>query len=241
MLNPPPLLPAARRPRLPRARIAALVMLAAGMASPALSQSEEIYRAQTGRWLIAATNGQPGCVVTLDAGRAIGGRVIRGAESCARTVPIIASAAAWDMGEGVVLRDATRKTLATFSEDETAILTDSRQKLLMVPAVPGVDRLPHADAVFGRWEMRRPGGPPLCTVTFAERPTQAGADTRPLTLAPGCDSAVSRLKLASWRIEGPHLMLYGPDGDSLGFALTAEGFAKRKAEGGRPLLMQRAR
>ena len=223
------------------AGFAIAVALSSGMASPVHAQADDLYRAQTGRWLIAAPNGQPGCIVTLDSDRTIGGRVIRGVESCAQSLPLIASAAAWDLGEGVVLRDATRKTVATFNEDDTAILTDRRQNLLMVPAVRGVDRLPHAEAVFGRWEIRRPGGAPMCLVTFTERTSQPGQDTRALTLASGCDGAIARLKLASWRIEGPHLVLYGPDGESLGFALTAEGFAKRKAEGGRPLLMQRAR
>lgn len=217
------------------------VALSIGIANPVRAQPDGIFRAQTGRWLIAAPNGMPGCIVTLDAGRTIGGRVIRGVESCAQSLPLIANAAAWDLGEGVVLRDATRKTIATFVEDDTAILADRRQNLLMVPAVRGVDRLPHVEAVFGHWVLRRPGGAPMCRVTFTERTSQPGTDTRALTRASDCDSSIARLKLASWRIEGPYLMLYGSDGESLGFAYTAEGFAKRKAEGGRPLLMQRAR
>jgi hypothetical protein len=218
-------------------------IMLAGLAGapPALAQSEDIYRAQAGRWLIAARNGQPGCFVTLGLARAIGGRSLELGTDCAQRVPAIANAAAWDIGEGVVLRDPTRRTVATFSEDETAIWTERKHDLLMVPAMQGVDRLPHARAVFGAWIMRRPGGPTLCEVTFLDRAPAGGQESFALTLKPGCDSAVTRLKLASWRIEGPALLLYGQDGESLGFELTASGYAKRKSEGGRPLLMERAR
>jgi hypothetical protein len=95
--------------------------------------------------------------------------------------------------------------------------------------------------VFGAWILRRPAGPALCEVTFLDRVPPGSRESFALTLKPGCDGAVTRLKLATWRIEGPALMLYGQDGESLGFELTASGYAKRKSEGGRPLLMERAR
>jgi hypothetical protein len=218
-----------------------LIALGVSGAPPAVAQSEEIYRAQAGRWLIAARTGEPGCVVTLGLARAIGGRAIEMGQDCAKRLPVIANAAAWAIADGVILRDATRRTIARFSEDETAIWTERNQDLLMVPLTQGVDRLPVARAVFGAWTMRRPGGPAICEVTFLDRAPPGGQESFALTLRPGCDAAVTRLKFASWRIEGPNLMLYGNDGESLGFELTASGFAKRKAEGGRPLLMEKAR
>jgi hypothetical protein len=104
----------------------------------------------------------------------------------------------------------------------------------MVRALPGVDRMPLAATVFGTHDMVRPGGPTICTLALLKT-LPDGVEGYALTLMPGCDKAVAGLKLASWRIEGPYLMLYGPDGQSLQFVPTPRGFAKSEIEGGKPL------
>ncbi|HEX8417678.1 MAG TPA: AprI/Inh family metalloprotease inhibitor, partial [Methylobacterium sp.] len=107
---------------------------------------------------------------------------------------------------------------------------------LLVRAKAGVDRAPHAPAIFGTWTMRRPDGPALCTVVFRDRPPPGAEESFALTLDPACDPAVRRLRLASWRIEDFRLMLYGEAG-SLRFEPAPGGFDK--AEGGRPLRLVR--
>ncbi len=223
------------------ATLLAVAGLSLAAARPAFAQSTEILRAQTGRWLVAAQDGKPGCVLTLEMATTIGGRAVTVAPGCEGRMPSIADAAAWDLSDGLILRDPTRKVVARFSEDETAIWRDAERDFVMVKARAGVDRLPHAPAIFGAWTMRRPDGPVLCEVSFFDRPPPGGQESFALTLRPGCDAAVTRLKLASWRIEAPYLMLYGTDGESLGFELTANGFTKRPQAGGRPLLLQKKR
>jgi hypothetical protein len=221
-----------------------LLLIAVGLmqASQVVAQSDDILSAQAGRWLVAPTDGRPGCIVTLEMTNAIGGRTASAAANCAESLPPFANLAAWVLGaSGLALIDPTRRPLARFTEDETALLHDKERNLMLVRPVSGVDRLPHASAIFGDWTMRRPGGPALCSVSFAQRPPAGGQESNALTLKPGCDPAVARLKLASWRVEGPNLMLYGNDGSSLGFVLTATGFTKRPEEGGRPLVIERAR
>ncbi len=216
-----------------------LALALAMTAGQAAAQSRDVLAAQAGRWLIAPASGEPGCVVTLEMAHAIGGRAVKAAPECASRLPAIANAAAWSMADAVLLLDATRRTVARFTEDETAILEDRERGLLMVRPRAGVDRLPHASAIIGSWTLRRPGGLPICEAAFESAAAPGAEGARRLVLRTGCDQALARLRLASWRVEGQTLFLYGDDGSSLGFVLTPAGFAKRAEEGGRPLVMER--
>lgn len=206
--------------------------------------SPDIVKAQLGEWLVVPDDGTTGCRVRLEPGRVPGGGMAaRPAPDCSTKLPILAPVASWSMEGGVTLRDAARRTILSFGEDETTLLktgADRTPQYLMVQAKPGVERVPVASALAGRWEMRRPGGPALCHVVFRDRP--AGADTtdNALTVEPGCDTAVARLKLSSWRVEDFTLMLYGAKEASLAFEPTATGFDKAAREGGKPLSLVRA-
>lgn len=217
------------------------ILLGTGL--PAIAQSPDIVRAQAGDWLVAADDGRPGCRIGLKTAKTVGGMVATPAADCASRVPKLAGVVVWHMSGGVILSDAMRRPVLTFGEDETAILKTREggpPTYYMFRPKPGIDRVPHASAVFGTWQMRRPKGPAICTVTFHERPPKGGEESYALTVDPTCDGAIRRLKLGSWRIEDLTLQLYGEE-DGLSFEQTADGYAKTVERGSRPLELVRAR
>lgn len=210
-------------------------------AIPASAQSPDIVKAQAGEWLVAADDGRPGCRIRLKTDKTIGGMVAIPAADCAARIPILANVAAWHMSGGVTLSDATRKPVLVFTEDETAILKTREggpPAYYMVQPKPGIDRLPHASAIFGTWQMRRPNGPPLCTVSFQDKSPKGGEESYALVLDSNCDPAIRKLKLGSWRIEDVSLMLYGEE-DGLQFRQTATGYEKVIQGRDRPLQLVR--
>jgi hypothetical protein len=225
---------------------AAVSLLILALAAPVQAQGIDpsILRSLAGTWLVAPANGEPGCRITLGTDTSIGGYSLTTAPDCARRVPAIADAAAWHPVEGISLIGPTRQTLLKFRENEDASYSamEPEPGFVLVRAPDGIDRVPSARDAFGDWVMRRPGGEILCRVHLSDRPPPGGQESYAVRVtSQGCQAAVTRLRLASWRIEAPKLVLYGLDGNSLSFLLTAGGFAKDPAEGGRPLVLERAR
>lgn len=219
----------------------AAAVVAASFSALAQSLSPDIVKDQSGEWLVASDDGRPGCRVTLRPQKTVGGYVATPAADCATKVPRVAGVAAWNYNDGVVLSDAARKPIMIFGEDETTILktrTGGPPAWYLTRAKQGVDRIPHASAIFGAWTMRRPNGPPICTVTFSDKPPKGGEESYALTLDPTCDPAIRKLKLGSWRIEDVSLMLYGEE-DGLQFDAASFGFEKRREGGARPLHLVR--
>ncbi|NYJ09896.1 hypothetical protein GGI64_000915 [Rhizobium leguminosarum] len=201
----------------------------------------DILKAQAGTYLVAPENGRAGCRMTLGTDMAIGGYSVSGQEACAKPVPSLADAAAWnfDGNGGLILIDPTRKVLARFVENEGSPMKTEDGKLFLLPAAPdGVDHLPTFDNLAGTWTMQRPDGERLCGVTLDGN---VGADgNAPLSLSGDCAANVAKLKLAVWHIEGFALTLMGGDGSSLGFDMRSDGnFDKSKQEGGKPLSLVR--
>lgn len=234
-------------PRIPvRAAIGAIALVLAAVPSAGQEVSPDIVRAQTGEWLVVPDDGRPGCRIRLEAGRTIGGMVAVPAADCGSRLPKIAEVASWHFAQpGISLNDATRRRVMLFVEDETTLLKtpgDEVPNHMMVQARPGIDRAPFAPAIVGTWTMQRPDGPAICTVTFRTTPPPGGQESFALALDPACDPAVRKLKLASWRIEGFALMLYGTGDESLRFEPAPGGaFVKAYGEGGRPLRLVRSR
>ena len=224
---------------------AAIALLLLSFTVPAGAQgiNPAILRALAGTWLVAPADGTPGCRVTLQTTPAIGGYRLSPSPACAQRVPAIADAVAWNPVDGISLSDPTRRILLRFRENEDASYstTEPAPGYVLVRAPEAIDRVPHARDAFGDWVLRRPGGEVVCRIHLSDRPPPGGQESYAVRVIPqGCQSAVTRLRLASWRIEAPKLVLYGVDGNSLSFLLTPSGFAKDPAESGRPLLMERA-
>ena len=230
-----------------RSRLALVATFGAALVgAPASAQSPDIIRGQTGEWLIVGDDGKPGCRIRLDAAKTIGGMTAVPAKDCGSRIARLADVTSWHFAEsGVSLNDATRKRVMLFVEDETTLLKtrgDQVPNYLMVKAPAGIDRAPHAPAIFGTWSMHRPGGPAICTVTFRDKPPPGGEESFALAIHPQCDPGVRKMRLASWRIEDFSLMVYGQAGESLKFVPAQGGaFEKAASEGGPPLLLVKAK
>lgn len=228
-----------------RSGLVCTFILALVASAPAGAVDEEVYRAMAGRWLVAPEAGGRGCILALRTEKTIGGRQVDGVEKCQGAVATLGDAAAWDLDEGgLVFRNALRKRVLGLREREDATYRQEAapgKALVMLPAVGTVDRIPNARDLFGQWDLRRPGGPVLCTVGLLDQPPPGGEESYGLRLSKTCDAAILRLKLGSWRIEGLDLMLYGTDGASLAFTPRGDGtFAKAAREGGKPLDLVKA-
>lgn len=100
-------------------RSIAVIAIAVWMASPAFAEdvSEDIVNATVGKWLIASEDGSVGCNVTLEKDKTIGGRVVSEGIPCG--TPWHDELAAWELSDGgIVFRDATRKEIINFQEQE---------------------------------------------------------------------------------------------------------------------------
>lgn len=223
----------------------ALVILALAFCAPAGAQGIDpgILRSLAGSWLLAPMNGEPGCRLTLQTTPAIGGYALSLAPDCAKLLPRLAEATAWNPHDGLHLTNAARRNVLSFHESEDASYTASGPSpgyaLLRAPET--VTRLPMPRDAFGAWVLKRPDGEVVCRIQLLNRPPPGGEESFAVRVtAQGCQSAITRLKLVSWRMEMLKLVLYGLDGASLRLVQTSSGFAKAPEEGGRPLLMERA-
>lgn len=223
---------------------AALLLLALGCPPAQAETLPDYVKDRLGAWLVVTDDGKSGCRIKLERGRTIGGYVASPAPDCAAKNPRLAEVASWDFEGGVRLRDAARKLLFDFQEDETTLMKTSWQSppvAMIVQAKPGVERAPFAPDLVGTWALKRPGGATLCEVSLARTQPKRNDGKEQRSLKPGtpCDPAIARLKLDTWAVEDFSLMLYGANESSLRFEPSAEGFDK--AEGGKPLSLTRVR
>lgn len=189
--------------------------------------SDEIVEATAGEWLVAPADGTQGCRVHLKTKVVIGGYAAEQKMPCAASSPLYEKTYAWDFdgNGGVVLRDATRKTLLNFAEQEGGPYTTPagfEPAMLMVKAPQGVDRAPSPKKLIGAWDLADKNGKRLCGVELLGWPP-GGEESFMLTLSKQCNPAIAKLNLASWRIEDFNLALYGSDGESLIMTPQANG------------------
>jgi hypothetical protein len=210
-----------------------LAAVAAGLALLASTASaqvaDEILQATAGNWLLAPEDGRPGCRVQLRATEAAGGYELRPSPSCLGVRTIMVTAIAWRFDAetgGLAFSGPRGETLLAFTEKEDGTYASAGEPgdvLLLLKAPPGVTAVPNARAIFGSWSVLEKGGADLCRITFSDQPPEGGEESYALSLADGCSDKLANLKLASWRIEGLALMLYGTDGDTLAFQPAAKG------------------
>jgi hypothetical protein len=227
---------------IPIRSLATLICLSLLPTASALAQQSG-PAAMAGTWLLAKESGGKGCTLLLEEGPTIGGFAISGTNGCRAVFPAMVEAYAWEFEDKgtIVLRDIGRQTLARMTPKEDGSLFEAKppadragDPLRMVRATSSGARLPRAADIVATWQLQRPGGPVICTVTF----TAAGAAFKVAT-APGCDPAIAKLKLVDARWEGSLFILSAPGGGSLSFEPNDKGFGKAAREGGRPLLMVR--
>lgn len=211
--------------------LAALALgLAAQGLTPAFAQvSRDVVEATAGDWLLAPEDGRPGCRVQLRTNEAIGGYELRPAPNCMGLRTMMVTALAWRFDQangGIAFSGPERETIVSFTEKEDGTYASPDEPgdaLLLVKAPPGITAIPNAKTIFGTWSVLSGGKAVICRITFADHAPEGGEESYALKLEDGCDSKFTNLKLASWRIEGLNLMLYGTDGDSFAFQPSGNG------------------
>jgi hypothetical protein len=196
-------------------------------ASPALAQvSDDIVEATTGTWLIASADGSLGCRVQLSKDKTIGGYALTEESPCGP--PYHDMLAAWDFAEpGIVFRDATRKSVLGFEEQEGG---PWRTPLEVEPAVylvpePGtMERVPTKKAVSGTWALLDRKGKTLCHVTLLDTPAAGYDDANALELSKDCNATVRKTKITFWQISEIYLSFSAGEESSYGWMPAADGF-----------------
>jgi hypothetical protein len=197
------------------------------VAQPAAAQvSDDIVEATTGTWLIASADGSLGCRLNLSKDKTIGGYALTEDSPCGP--PYHDMLAAWDFADpGIVFRDATRKTVIAFEEQEGG---PWRTPLEVEPAVylvpePGtMERAPTKKAVSGTWSLLDRKGKSLCHVTLLDTPVAGYEDAYTLELSKDCSPAVRKTKISFWQISEIYLSFSGGEESSYGWMPAADGF-----------------
>lgn len=210
---------------------AAMLTLAAEI-DPGLIQSTAGY------WFLGIAASGQGCNLGLLTDEAIGGHAVAAPANCVVGKVSADDIAAWNLDGhgGLILLDPLRHVLFRLEENEGGIwsATNENGDFVLAPSGEDVVALPTADAAAGTFELARPGGPALCRLTLANRPQASGEGNLALTVAPGCDPAVTALKLDGWMVEGIALTLSGAGGHRLVFRADGkDGFIKAPGQGSR--------
>jgi hypothetical protein len=210
---------------------------------PSLSMAadDEQIKAQAGSWLVAPENGAKGCHLVFEAGEAIGGHAISGAQACASVLPALSQAAAWNIGDdgALLIFDATRKVLMRFGQEEGSPWeTEEGDPIWLLPALGDIDHVPSTDSLAGTWQIQKPDGQALCELALLNEKDEDG--NAKMSLKSDCPAPLSDMKLSLWTTEGFGLVLMGNQGAALSFDMNAAGnFEKSKEEEGPPLLLIR--
>jgi len=211
-------------------RIISLAVVSASLsifAQPAVAQvSDDIVEATTGTWLIASADGSLGCRVKLSKDKTIGGYALTEERPCGP--PYHDELAAWDFADpGIVFRDATRKPVIGFEEQEGG---PWRTPLEVEPAVylvpePGtMERVPTKKAVSGTWALLDRKGKILCHVTLLDAPAAGYEDANALELSKDCSATVRKTKITFWQISEIYLSFSGGEESSYGWTPAGDGF-----------------
>lgn len=216
-----------------RFSLAAAMMIVAAVA-PSLAQevSDDIVDATIGEWLIASSDGSPGCKVRLEKDKTIGGRVVQEGQSCG--APWRDVIAAWEFSDpGIVLRDATRKDIIGFQEQEGGpwrTPLEVTPTVYFVPEPKQMDHVPVEKEVYGSWTMSSSKGKTLCHMELSEQPAKDYSEARAVRLAKDCDASVRKTKVAAWHISEIYVVMIGGEEWVYTFFPTGDGFVSDNGE-----------
>jgi hypothetical protein len=189
------------------------VFLALASIDAAVAQevSADIVEATTGDWLIASEDGSPGCHLTLEKDRTIGGYSLKEGKPCA--APWHDEVQSWDFtGPGIELRDATRKTLIGFEEQEGGpwrTPLDVSPKVYFIQDPGSMDRIPTEKTSLGSWILTDRKGKPLCHLTLLDKAFAGSEDAKSLELSKDCAPSVRKTKAEAWQISEINLVIIG--------------------------------
>jgi hypothetical protein len=89
----------------------------------------------------------------------------------------------------------------------------------------------------GEWNVSRPNGPPICSLTLTEE--AAGDDMFKATVKTGCDVSITRFGPVKWYLDRGDIILLSTKDERLRFGRQPEGNWAKIPEQPRPLWLTR--
>lgn len=191
-----------------RIALAIVVLLAAGAGAAAQTINEQA-KAMVGTWEFSNADRDKSCNVTFKAERAAGGYRVEFDPKCIDDFPLVRDVTGWSYPDNDLLHfnDAKGKSLIDFSEVESGMFeapTPGLGVLFLQNAVDAASAPVPLEQVTGDWALMRGTGKPLCTLSLTANPAEEGFA---LVVQPGCDSSITRLNFARWRIDRDELTI----------------------------------
>lgn len=193
---------------------AALAFLATMMLTDgafAQGVSQDIVDATVGKWLIASEDGSVGCRVTLEKDKTIGGYAMTEGKPCG--APWHEEVYSWDFSEpGIVLRDATRKNIIGFEEEEGGPWKpplDGSPVIYFIPDPGTMDHVPVAKDAIGKWVLTDKKGKAICHIDLLDQKSPRLDDAKGAELSKDCSPSVKKAKIDAWQISGIQLAIIG--------------------------------
>jgi hypothetical protein len=193
---------------------------------------------------LSSASGDRKCPMTLDARAAGPGFTLAyNKTACLPLFGFLNETVAWAPGIAGSIRfvNAAKHTVTEFTEGvggqyEALRESDGVYFLANLQFVDPGEAPQFADLV-GEWNLVRPGGPPVCAVTFTDQAT--GEDTFVVTVKPGCDQSITRFGPVSWVLDRGDIILFSAKGERLRFGRQQEGGWAKVPDTPRPLLLAR--
>lgn len=193
---------------------------------------------------LASALGDRKCAVTLDVRPAGPGfTLVYDKAACQPLFGFLNETVAWVPGIAGSVRfvNAAKRTVSEFTEGvggryEALREGDGVYFLVNLQFIdPG--EMPQFADLLGEWNMARPGGPPICTISLTDQSTVENAFV--VTVKPDCDQAVTRFGPVSWMLDRGDILLFSAKGDRLRFGRQQEGGWAKVPDTPRPLLLAR--
>jgi hypothetical protein len=193
---------------------------------------------------LSSALGDRKCAVMLDA-RPVGPgfTLVYDKTVCLPLFGFLSETVAWLPGIAGSIRfvNAAKRTVSEFTEGvggryEALRESDGVYFLSNLQFVDPGDS-PQFTDLLGEWNMARPDGPPICTVSLTNEST--GEDTFVVTVKPGCDQSITRFGPVAWALDRGDVLLFSAKGDRLRFGRQPEGGWAKVPDTPRPLLMAR--
>jgi len=193
---------------------------------------------------LASGSGDRKCAITLDAKPGGPGfALIYNRAECNQLFGFLTETLAWLPGVAGSIRfvNAAKRTVAEFTEgvggqyealrDGDGVYFLSNLQLVEPSEAPKL-----ADVV-GDWNLARPGGATICTITLTDQPIREEAYA--ITVKSGCDQSIVRFAPVVWLLDRGDIIFLSAKDERLRFGRNQEGGWAKIPDAPRPLLLAR--
>lgn len=193
---------------------------------------------------LASGSGDRKCAITLEPRPSGPGFFLAYNKSeCTPLFGFLSETVAWLPGVAGSIRfvNGARRTVAEFTEGvggQYEALRDGDgvyflSNLQMVEPV----EVPKVAELLGDWNLARPGGGSICTLTFTEQ--QVREEVYTVTVKPGCDQTIARFAPVVWFLDRGDIVLLSAKDERFRFGRQQEGGWAKVPDTPRPLVMVR--